>query len=482
MVHLARLTSLQDCLNVVCTGRSDCVAYSSDFNLLYQSSWVKPYNLAIDVTPQAVIRPNSTEEVAVIVQCAASADIKVQARSGGHSYANFGLGDGGIVVDLVDMQSYSMNETTWYATIGAGMTLGDVDTQLEKTSRAFAHGVCPGVGIGGHATIGGLGPMSRMWGAALDHIVEVEVVTANGSIVRANEEQNSDLFFGLRGAGASFGIITEFVMRTHPAPGDVVQFSFDFTFGTDPAQLASSYMSWQDLVFDTNLDRRFGTELVLWLGGAIITGTFYGTEEEFNATGILDRLPQNGTVSATNWAASLTAWAENEALYLSNTATNFYSKSLGFRQEDTLSSENATALFEWLEEQDKGTLLWFIIFDATGGAVADVATNATGYAHRDKMMFYQSYGVDLFSLSDTTKGFLTNFHDQLTSMLSSSNTNTTGVRGTYPGYVDLDMSGVPQEQYWESNLPTLESIKALWDPNDIFHNPQSVRPANDTAA
>lgn len=155
-------------------------------------------------------------------------------------------------------------------------------------------------------------------------------------------------------------------MRTHPAPGDVVQFSFDFTFGTDPDQLASSYMAWQDLVFDTSLDRRFGTELVLWLGGAIITGTFYGTEEEFNVTGILQRLPQNGTVSVTNWLGSLTEGAEQEALYLTDTASNFYSKSLGFRQEDTLLSENATELFQWLEEQDKGTLLWFIIFDATG--------------------------------------------------------------------------------------------------------------------
>lgn len=171
---------------------------------------------------------------------------------------------------------------------------------------------------------------------------------------------------GLQGAGASFGIITEFVMRTHPEPGNVVQFSFDFIFGTNPDKMSSFYMQWQNLVFNTSLDRRFGTELVLWAEGAIITGTFYGTEDEFNETGILQSLPQNGTISVTNWLGSLTEWAQNEALYLSDTATNFYSKSLGFRQEDTLSQENATALFQYLEAQDKGTLLWFIIFDASG--------------------------------------------------------------------------------------------------------------------
>lgn len=315
--------------------------------------------------------------------------------------------------------------------------------------------------------------MSRMWGAALDHVVEVEVVTADGTILRANENTNSDLFFGLRGAGASFGIITEFVMRTHPEPGDVVQFSFDFTFGVDPEKIASSFLQWQDLVADPTLDRRFGTEFVVSPLGATITGNFYGTQEEFNATGILDRLPQNGTLVITDWLGSMAALAEQEALYLSNIASWFYSKSLGLRQEDILSKDTATQLFRDLESADKGTILWFIIFDASGGAVADVPLNATGYAHRNKIMFYQSYAIDLLSLSSTTFTFLTDFHNQLVGYLPS---NTTA-RGTYPGYVDVNMTGVPQEQYWEGNLPALEAIKAAWDPTDIFHNPQSVRPA-----
>lgn len=106
--------------------------------------------------------------------------------------------------------------------------------------------------------------------------------------------------------------------------------------------------------------------------------------------------------------------------------------------------------------------------------MADIPTNATGYAHRNKIMFYQSYAIDLFSLSDTTTSFLTDFHNRLVSLLPSDATN----RGTYPGYVDLNISGVPQEQYWGENLPTLEGIKAIWDPNDLFHNPQSVQPAS----
>jgi FAD/FMN-containing dehydrogenase len=100
------------------------------------------------------------------------------------------------MIDLVNLQSFSMDETTWHASIGAGHRLGEVDKKLHAAGgRAFAHGVCPGVGIGGHATIGGLGPPSRMWGTALDHVVEVEVVTADGTVQRANENENSDLFW-----------------------------------------------------------------------------------------------------------------------------------------------------------------------------------------------------------------------------------------------------------------------------------------------
>lgn len=262
-------------------------------------------------------------------------------------------------------------------------------------------------------------------------------------------------------------------MRTHPEPGNVVQYTFDITFGDDPAQMTDVYMQWQGLVSDPALDRRFGTELIMWLGGIIITGTFYGTEDEFDVTGIHQRLPGNGTIAVTDWLGSLAAWAEKEGLYLATISSNFYAKSLGFRQEDILSEENATALFEYAQSVDKGTALWFIIFDASGGAVAEVPRNATAYAHRDKYMFYQSYAIDLLTLSNKTWTFLDDFHEELVGKLPDS----TMTRGTYPGYVDLNISGVPQEQYWEENLPKLEGIKLEWDPNDVFHNPQSVRPA-----
>jgi FAD/FMN-containing dehydrogenase len=89
-----------------------------------------------------------------------------------------------------------MDNNTWFATFGSGTLLGDLTDRLYNNGgRAIAHGTCPQVGSGGHLTIGGLGPLSRQYGAALDHVEEVEVVTANGTITRASKTQNPDLFF-----------------------------------------------------------------------------------------------------------------------------------------------------------------------------------------------------------------------------------------------------------------------------------------------
>lgn len=185
-------------------------------NPFYQLTDVKPYNLNIHVLPLAVTYPSTNNEVAGIVQCAAENDAKVQPRSGGHSYGNFGgfssliepnrrpmciqkliswandcsnwqRNSNTIVVDLKHFQQFSVDENSWIATIGAGQLLGDVTKNLlANGQRAMAHGTCPQVGIGAHATIGGLGPMSRMWGLALNHVQEAPVVLANSSIITAS--------------------------------------------------------------------------------------------------------------------------------------------------------------------------------------------------------------------------------------------------------------------------------------------------------
>ncbi|UNI23960.1 hypothetical protein JDV02_009747 [Purpureocillium takamizusanense] len=466
-------TPLQQCLSTVCNGRLGCVAFPSD--ALYQAAWVKPYNLDVPVTPIAVFKPSTAEDVSGAIKCAVKSNVHVQAKSGGHSYANFGLGgeDGELMIDLVNLKDFHMDRASWQATFGAGYRLGDLDKKLQQNgNRAIAHGTCPGVGIGGHATIGGLGPMSRMWGSALDHVLSVQVVTADGSIKNASERENSDLFWALRGAGASFGVITRFTVKTHPAPGSVVQYTYKISFGSQ-ADMAPVYAKWQALAGDPKLDRRFSTLFIAEPLGALITGTFYGTKAEYEATGIAGRLPTGGKLDLKllDWLGSLGHIAEVVGLTLGEIPSSFYGKSLALREEDMLDRTSIDGLFRYMGEADAGTLLWFVIFNSEGGAMADTPEAATAYPHRDKLIMYQSYVIGVPALSKATREFADGVHDRVRMGAPKANS-------TYAGYIDRTLGReAAQEFYWGAQLPRLREVKKVWDPKDVFHNPQSVDPA-----
>ncbi|KAJ6439007.1 6-hydroxy-D-nicotine oxidase [Purpureocillium lavendulum] len=449
-------TSLQQCLRTACNGRLGCVAFSSD--ALYQVAWVKAYNLDVPVTPIAVFKPLTAEDVSSAVKCAVANNIHVQARSGGHSYANFGLGgqDGELMIDLVYLKDFHMNKASWQASFGAGNRLGDLDKKLrDNGNRAIPHGTCPSVGIGGHAMVGGLGPMSRMWGSTLDHVLSVQVVTADGSVKTASPYENSDLFWALRGAGASFGIITQFTVQTHPAPGNIVQFTYKLSFGRQ-SQMAPKFAACQALAGDPKLDRRFSTLFIAEPLGALIKGTFYGTEAEYHATGIAARLPSGGTLELEllNWVGSLAHIFEFMALALGGIPSAFYSKSLALREQDMLNRTTINELFQYIR-----------------GAVTDTPMDTTAFPHRDKLIIYQSYVVGVPSLSKTMREFAEGVHNRIRRGAPNANS-------TYAGYVDRTLSRkAAQEFYWSSQLPRLREVKKIWDPDDVFHNPQSVDPA-----
>ncbi|KAJ7623614.1 hypothetical protein FB45DRAFT_926242 [Roridomyces roridus] len=463
---------LQLCLNNVFASSRDNVSYPQD--LFYQSLDVKPYNLHIPVVPAAVTRPGTPEDIANIVQCAVASAVKVQPRGGGHSYGNYGIGgeDGAVVVDLVNFQQFSMDNTTWQATIGAGTLLTDVTDRLSAAGgRAIAHGTCPQVGIGGHATIGGLGPASRMWGAALDHVVEVEIVLANGTITRANATHNPDILFAAKGAAAGFGIVTEFVVLTHPEPSTAVIYSYEIKFG-NYSSFAPTFAAWQNIIMDPNLDRKLASEIVVSELGMIISGTYFGTLDEYNALNFTGRLNQRVTNTSVTvldtWLGMVGNWAENEALeVVGGIPSPFYSKSLAFTT--AIPANGIQDFFAYLDTADKGTLVWFAIFDAEGGAVNDVPQNATAYAHRDTIFYLQTYAVGIGSLSNTTINFVGGMSDVITNSMPGTQF------GAYAGYVDPELTNA-QQAYWGSNLPRLAQIKTALDPEDLFHNPQSVRP------
>jgi hypothetical protein len=326
--------------------------------------------------------------------------------------------------------------------------------------------------VGGHATIGGLGPASRMWGAALDHVVGATVITGNGSIVRATATQNSDLFWAIKGAGASFGVITDFDIITHPAPSMI---SYSYTFSGRPFTKSGQRLkNWMKLISDPNLSRQFASDVYFSTFGMVIEGAFYGTQEEFDALNLTSVFP-DATSSSTQifstWTDSMTHWFEDTALQVGGGIPSwFYAKSLVFTPQDVLNDTGVDAMLLYLDSTDPGSVLWFGIFDLSGGAVADIAQDATAFSHRDALFYFQPYIVNIGTVTQTNKNFLDNWVKVLEAVSPGTASN-----GAYAGYVDPELGQAGQLAYWNTNYPRLQQVKSTWDPEDMFHNPQSVR-------
>ena len=140
----------------------------------------------------------SVKDVQVAVKCGANAQTPVVARSGGHSYAAYGVGgqDGSLVIDLSALKNITYTSDHQQATVQTGNRLGDVGVSLwNNGQRALPHGTCPNVGSGGHTSYGGYGFLSRFGGLLLDRVVSAEVVLANGTVVTASKDSHADLFW-----------------------------------------------------------------------------------------------------------------------------------------------------------------------------------------------------------------------------------------------------------------------------------------------
>jgi hypothetical protein len=311
-----------------------------------------------------------------------------------------------------------------------------------------------------------------MWGAALDHIVGATVVQADGAAVHASNLENTDLFWAIKGAAASIGVVTEFEILTHDIINQTLAYSYTFS-GRPFGPLAARFKEWQALAASPDLSWKFSSEAIVSEVGFIIEGTFFGSQAEFEALNmslLLPNFPQPDTVVFDSWAGMLSHWAETEALKIGGGLPNaFYAKSLVFDPANLIPDAQIDALFNYLDQESPGTLIWFGIFDLQGGQTSQIPQGSTAFAHRDALFYFQGYVSGIAPpLSQQSISFLEN----MTAIIS-----TPGVlaNGAYPGYVDPELGQNGQNAYWESNYARLQQVKKELDPNDLFHNPQSVR-------
>ncbi|KAJ2904893.1 carbohydrate-binding module family 18 [Zalerion maritima] len=482
-----REDTLGDCLSA-----ADVPIYlagSSDFDSLSET-----YNVRLPYTPAVVVVPETVAHVEDAVSCAAQFSVPVQAKSGGHSYASYSTGgqDGSMMIVLENFQDVDLDPSTGVVEVGGGLRLGNLALRIhgDGNARALSHGTCPGVGVGGHFTHGGFGFSSRAWGLAMDAVVGLDVVLANGTSAHCSSSENSQLFWGMRGAAESFGVATRFYMQTREAPPAVVNFGIGLPGASDPGAAASYFAHLQNFTRDAPaVDRNLGVQMYMDRHGMSIGGTYLGSLSEFDAEirpPLVAGLGADADVSATenSWLDSLAALGGAGSLGTPERGydqhDNFYAKSLTIPA--LVPDSGLAAYFAFARGSDEGLsppVEWFSIISLHGGRDSQIAARSGdewgAYAHRDAVWVAQHYGY----AADASAPFPPSgiaFIDELNAVLPDAMPETQF--GGYINYVDptLGRDEAHDLYYGDDLTERLRAYKAVIDPDNVFANPQTFEP------
>jgi len=188
------------------------------------------WNAMIDRRPALIARCVSPEDVVQAVNFARKHNLLVSIRGGGHNIAGNAVCDDGLMIDLSLMKSVQVDPNTRRATVEPGCTLADFDAAAQAHGQATPLGINSTTGVAGLTLGGGFGWLSRKYGMTVDNLLSAHVVTADGRQVHASETENDDLFWGLRGGGGNFGVVTSFEFQLHPVGPDVLSGLIVFPF------------------------------------------------------------------------------------------------------------------------------------------------------------------------------------------------------------------------------------------------------------
>ncbi len=437
------------------------------------------YNERFDaVRPLAIVQPVSAADVSAAISWARRNGVHLAARSGGHSYAGYSTTTG-LVVDVGRLERISVHGPSGTATIGAGARLIDVEAALARHGRAIPTGSCATVGIAGLALGGGVGLASRAFGTTTDNILSLGIVTADGRHLTCSATQHRDLYWAcLGGGGGNFGIVTQLVMHTHPAP------PVSYFFASWPwAQAAEVVRAWQAFVPDQ--PDRLSTICSLGTGGSAPTvavfGQFLGAETRLRRL-VAPLARVDGarlTFGSSSYFEAQLRWAGclgrtlGECHLAGASPHGTLSRASFFAKSDyvkkPLTRTAVAAALGWIDRaQSSGFGSAALLLDSYGGAINRVAPGATAFVHRDALASAQ-YLAYWYRPSGAAAAadWIRAFHAAMRPHVSGF---------AYQNYIDRELASW-RHAYYGSNYERLREVKRKIDPDWFFRFPQAIEPA-----
>jgi alkanesulfonate monooxygenase SsuD/methylene tetrahydromethanopterin reductase-like flavin-dependent oxidoreductase (luciferase family) len=396
-------------------------------------------------SPGIVLRPRTTAEVVDALGYARRHDVPLGVRSGGHGVSGRSTNDGGIVIDLAALNGIEvLDPATRRVRIGPGARWGDVAQALYPHGWAITSGDYGGVGVGGLATAGGIGFLAREHGLTIDHLRAVEVVLADGSVVRADEHHHPDLFWGVRGAGSALGIVTSFEFEADEV--GLLGFAQLTLDASDTAGLLQAYGEAVEAA-----PRDLTAFLILGppRRGRPAVATVMAAVDSDDPDTIIDRLqPLAGIGPLLAQEVVLTP-------YPGIVSPPEPGPHQGRGEPATRSAlvEHITPGFARAAEDFLHSgATYFLQFRSVGGAVADVAPDATAYAHRSANFSAVAFGANRRRLDAAWDEMAEHF------------------RGLYWSFETDRRPDRLLDAYPPATLRRLQEIKCRYDPENVFRD------------
>jgi len=428
------------------------------------------WNGMIDKEPAVIARCTGAADVIAAVNFARDLDLLLAVKGGGHNIAGNAVCDDGVMIDLSPMNDVRVDPETQTARVGGGATWGDFDHEAQSFGLATTGGIVSTTGVAGLTLGGGLGHLDRKYGLAHDNLRSVDVVTADGELVHASEEENPELFWGLRGGGGNFGIVTSFEFDLHEVGPELLTgpiiyryedaanaFRFSRDFMADAPDEIQCYAAFSKGSAELGLPEPLHGETIFILIPTYVGDVAAGEE----ALRPLRRFgdPIADAVTPTPYLALQQMFDERWVEGL-----RYYWKSHFF---DELTDEAIETIVDYC---DSSAPFMSVFTDGwLSGAISRTDPDATAFPHRDKAVSL-TIGMQWEDpeRDDELIAWAREFHETLEPYAAD---------GVYVNLLDQDDDDRIDDAYGEW-YEQLRELKGKWDPENLFRMNHNIEPVD----
>jgi FAD/FMN-containing dehydrogenase len=425
------------------------------------------WNAMIDRRPAVIVQCAATDDVLHAISYARENGLELSIRGGGHNIAGSALCDNGVLIDLSNMKTVSVDAQNRRASVEPGATLGDFDKAVQAHGLATPTGINSTTGIAGLTLGGGFGWLTRKYGMTIDSLVSVDMVTADGRKKHVSEDENADLFWAIRGGGGNFGVVTRFEFALYPVGPEILAGLLVFPLN-QAKQVLQKYREYV---------KSAPEELNIWAvlrkapplpflpenvhgKEVIVLAVFYAGDTK-EGEKLIDPLrgfgdPYGEHIGAMPYAQ----WQQAFDPLLTPGARNYW-KSHNFTQ---LSDDALDSIIEFAGKLPSPQCEIFVGLIA--GIANRVPSEAMAYGHRDAKFVLNVHGRwDEAAQDKTCIAWARAFFEASKPYASA---------GAYVNFMTGDESDRVAAAYG-ANYSRLKEIKMKYDPENVFHNNQNIK-------